>query len=49
MIKENKNKILHSDSVARLLPFVAQMLPVGCPGAAGKLPACCLQVADALP
>jgi hypothetical protein len=45
----NANNDNVGEPVAASLPFVAQMSPSGCPSAAGKLPAGCLQVADPLP
>jgi hypothetical protein len=48
MEKANKNNGRTIDPVARLLQFVAQMLPEGCPPAARTLPARCPQVADRL-
>jgi hypothetical protein len=44
-----KNNNIEGHPVALGLPFVAQMLPSGCPSAAGGLPESCLQVAETLP
>jgi hypothetical protein len=45
----NENNNMSGEPVVLRLPFVARMLPFGCPSAAGKLPARCLQVAEPLP
>jgi hypothetical protein len=49
MEKNNKNNHLTTGLVALQLPFVAWMLPAGCPSAAQKLPARCPQVAETMP